>query len=109
MSDDPFEDPQWLAYADHARNELVPKLKESAISISLLTEGKTDIKFALELGMSIMLDKPIIAVVMPGVAVPPKIRAVADAIVEGDVNDPDFGDRLQEAIRRTVEKGEANG
>lgn len=104
MSDDPFESKEWLEYADHAMNELVPKLQDSAITISLVPRGDTDIKYALELGMSIMLDKPIIAVVFPGARVPAKLVAVADQIVEGDIHDPSFQDRLHDAINEALER-----
>lgn len=101
---DPFKDQEWLDYAERALTELVPKVEESAIVISLVPRGKQDIKFALELGMSIMMDKPIIAVVPKGRQVPAKLVAVADALVEGDFDDPSLSGRLREAMQR-VRKG----
>jgi hypothetical protein len=105
MTDNPFEDKGWLEYADHVVNELIPKIQDSAITVSLVPEGKaTDVKFAVELGFSIMLDKPIVAVVSPGTKVPAKIVAVADVIVEGNVSDPDFQRRLMDAITQILKK-----
>lgn len=104
---DPFTDPGWLDYAEHVINDLVPKIRGSAATVSLVPKGKTDVKFAVELGLSIMLDKPIIAVVAPGTRVPAKLIKVADAIVECEPGDPGFGERLAAAIKTTVKAREA--
>ena len=84
MSDEAgFED-----WAEHVRTSLVPMITESAVTISLVPETtrKVDVKFAVELGLSIMLDKPIIAVVRPGTLVPAKLVMVADEIIEADMD-----------------------
>jgi hypothetical protein len=85
---DPFDSVQWRQYASRALEDLVPKMAESAITVSLVPEGETDIKFALELGLAIMLDKPILAVVRPGSKVPERLVRAADLIVEVDMDDP---------------------
>lgn len=104
--EDPFSDPEWLAYADRAIKELLPKMQRSAVMLSLVPQGPTDVKYALELGFMIMLDKPIICVVPPGVRVPGKLIGVADAIVEGDITDESMGKRLSAEIDRVMkEKG----
>ena len=69
MSDDPFDSPEWQEYAQHVREELLPKIEESAIGVSLYN-GALDPKLAIETGYLILLDKPIIAVVTPGAKVP---------------------------------------
>lgn len=106
MTDDPFETPEAREWAQRVRTELVPKLRESALTVSLVPRGDSDVKFAVELGMSIMLDKPIIAVVAPGAKVPDKLVQVADLIVEGDVTDPGFGGRIQAAVSKILARGE---
>lgn len=101
MSDDPFEDPGWLEYADHVRKELIPKIKGSAVTMSLVSGSDPDPKIALETGYMILLDKPIIAVVLPGVKVPKKLAMVADEIVEADMDKPkETSQRIAEAMRR---------
>ncbi len=105
---DPFESPEWRVYAADALENLVPKLRESFATVSLVPTGETDIKFAVELGLSIMMDKPIVAVVWPGVKVPAKLLLVADAIVEGAPDDPGLGERLMAAlVELGVDVGEA--
>lgn len=101
---DPFDDPQARAWADEVRTGLIPKMRESAIVVSLVPDDASygDIKFAVELGMSIMLDKPIIAVVPPGVQLPDKLVRIADVLVEGPVGADGFQERLQDAIAKVL-------
>lgn len=84
MSDDILTDPEFLAWAKGVQEDLVPKLQDSALCVSLVPNGPTDVKFAVELGMSIMLDKPILALVQAGTKVPERLVRVADRIVEYD-------------------------
>jgi nucleoside 2-deoxyribosyltransferase len=101
--DDPFESAGFLEYAQHVREELIPMIENSAVTMALVPSGggkQVDVKMAVELGYMIMLDKPIIAVVTPGSKVPLKLATVADAIVEGDLDDPTFQERLAAAIQR---------
>jgi len=103
-TDDPFQSDWWHQYAEHAMTELVPKLQDSSVTVSIVPRGETDIKFALETGMSIMLDKPIILVVTPGAQIPDKLRRVADRIIESEniFEDSTFAPRLQRAIAEIV-------
>lgn len=105
MTADPFDSPQFRAYSKRVREELIPKIEKSAVAVSLVN-GTTDVKFAVELGFMIMLDKPIIALVTPGMKVPEKLVLVADEIVEGDINDPTMVERLNAAIRRIGARNE---
>lgn len=73
---------EWEEIIRHGEDELAPKMKNSAFMLSLVTaDDKPDIKFCLELGMAIMLDKPIMAVVLDGAAVPPQLAKIAAEIV----------------------------
>lgn len=98
---DIWDDPQWKAYAQHARDTLEPMVKDSAVAITIVpADNHVDPKLAIELGYMIMLDKPIIAVVNVGAKLPPKLVAIADEIVEGSIDDPDFQERLVAAMAR---------
>lgn len=83
MAEDPFQSEDWRTYAAHVIDELVPMIRDSAVTVSLTPDGPSDVKFAVELGLSIMLDKPIIVVLMPGRKIPGKLVAMADRVVEG--------------------------
>lgn len=107
MPDDPFEGDDWKQYADRVLNELVPMIKDSSMSISMVPKGDTDVKFAVELGFCIMMDKPIIVVVEPGSKVPGKLVAVADAIVELHPNNmDDLMSRLEPVINKILGREE---
>lgn len=100
MRDEILDDPDFQEWAQHVRAKVMPMIQNSALVISLVPQGDADVKFALELGMSIMLDKPIVAVVQPGTIVAGKLRQVADVILEWD---PADGNRaLQEELTRQM-------
>lgn len=68
---------------------LVPRVAGSHVCVSIVpTDQKNfvDAKFCVELGVMIMLDKPILAIVDPSVPVPEKLRLVADEIVFADIH-----------------------
>lgn len=91
----------WDSFVAHVRRDTVEKMLSSAFVMSIVPD-KPDVKFAVELGLSIMMDKPIIAVVLPGVEVPKKLLLVADYVVEADI-DTEQGRRVMaEAIDRIV-------
>jgi hypothetical protein len=78
------KDPEFIAWVERTKRDLVPMLEQSSVTVSIVPEGETDVKYAVELGLSIMMDKPIILVVSPGTKVPAKLALVADSIVEAD-------------------------
>lgn len=86
-------------WAKRVLDELVPKIEGSTVTISLVPTGETDIKFAVELGLSIMFDKPILAVVQPGTKLPEHLVRVVDRIVEFREDDPEG---TQRAIRTAL-------
>lgn len=77
-----LHDPDFVAWAEDVRVRVMPMIAESAMTVSLVPLGPADVKFAVELGLSIMLDKPLVMVIAPGQEMPPKLRVVADYIVE---------------------------
>ena len=95
-------DPEWKRWEAHVRDELVPMIRGSALSVSLVPEGPPDIKWAVELGLSIMLEKPIVLIVRPGTKVPRKLRQLADGVIEADLNDPRASAQVADRIERIV-------
>jgi len=89
------DDPEYKRWAKDVQENLIPKLDDSAMTISMVPSGPTDVKFAVELGLSIMMGKPIIAAVSPGTRVPRGLVKVADEIVEVDMDQPE---KAQKAI-----------
>lgn len=98
-------DPGFIDWARHVRRTLVPRLRDSHFVMSILPEGKPDVKFAVELGLSLMLDKPVVLVVRPGVHVPGKLALVADAIIEWHDDPAVMSARIQGVIARLAALG----
>lgn len=77
----------WDDFIRWHRENTVQQMEKSAYVMSLVPDAKdVDVKFAVELGLAIMLDKPILAIVQPGNLVPDRLRQVADAIVVADLD-----------------------
>ena len=101
MSDDPWNDPQAQDWLHHVKTHVLPMVEDSTMVISICPPAdKVDIKFSVELGLSIMLDKPIIAVVRPGQEVPAKLAQVADRVFVGDITTPRGRARFMEMLQR---------
>lgn len=96
------------SYVDEVMGEFaektIPMVEASAIVMSHVPEsGEYNVKLMLETGAAILLDKPILAVVPPGVNVPEKLRRAADEVVEVDLADTDGGkERLVGALHRMM-------
>lgn len=102
MSADYADSPEFRAFAKRVRRGLIPKLKDSAATLSIIPAGKLDVKFAVELGMSIMLDKPLIAVINPGAKIPDKLAKVVDRFVEWDDDTAALGKAIKRAFDEVV-------
>lgn len=85
-------------FMDKVERDLVPKMRESVVALMLVPEGETDAKFAVELGVAMMLDKPIILLVKEGHQVPEKLQLVADDVVYY----AEMGADTAEAIKASV-------
>jgi hypothetical protein len=95
----------WKQFETHVLGELVPMLTGARASISIVPEGnQLDVKYAVELGASIMLEKPIIVLARPGTRVPPALRRVADAIVEADITTEEGRRKMAEVVIVTLDR-----
>lgn len=98
----PDEREGWDSFVEHFRREAVEKIAGSGAMISLVPSDGFDVKFAAELGAAIMLDKPIIAVAMPGAVVPSKLREIADEVVVSDIDTEEGRSELTRALDRVI-------
>ncbi len=95
----------WDDFVTYHREHTVKAMAESAYVMSLVPDSKeVDVKFAVELGLAILLDKPILAVVQPGVHVPDRLRQVADAVIVTDLDTEDGKAQAAREIREFMEK-----
>lgn len=97
---DPYSHPGFRQFARRARNDLLPKIDRSAVVMSFVMEGEPDVKWAIEMGFSIMLNKPIIAVITPGRHVPRKLALVVDEWVEWTDDQDEMAQRINTAMAR---------
>jgi len=102
------ESEEWQRFVAHHHEHTVKAMTESAYVMSLVpAAGKVDVKFAVELGLAIMLDKPIIALAQPGVPIPYRLRKVADAVITADL-DTEEGRARAARILKIAVKGFEN-
>ena len=102
------DDPEARAFLLHALEEMAPKMDGSAFVMQLVPDDVGEPKFWVELGASIMMDKPILAVVTSDRPIPEKLRLIADEIVTLDqgLATPKAKEQIAEALQRMQEKGE---
>lgn len=100
MKDDFWEGHDVKEWLEHATTEMMPKMKESALSVAIWT-GQPDAKLAVEIGAAILYEKPLILLVTDG-HVPRALERVATAIVRGDPKEPETRERLMRAIQAHV-------
>ena len=98
-------DDGYKRWADDMRARLIPKMRDSAhvLMIAPKIGEKFDIDFALQIGSCILLEKPLILLVDPSRTIPPKLRAIADRIIEANLDDvtmdaPEIQRQLRQAM-----------
>ena len=100
---DPFDTDEWRDYVQHATDELLPKVRGSAITVALVPNGKPDIKFLLELGAMIWYGKPILVIARKGQQIPEGLRKVATAIVQGDIGNDEGQALVREKLMQILD------
>lgn len=96
--------PEWQAYADRVRKELIPMIEDNAVSLSIYSGG-SDVKLAVELGFSLLLGKPLILVVTGGAEIPAGLRRAADHVIEAkDLNDPETQRQVGAVVSELLER-----
>lgn len=90
----------WDKFVAYQREHTLKMMSDSAMVISIVPDDDLDVKFCVELGMAIMLNKPILAIVQPGAKYPEKLRRVANQIVEADVDTEEGKSLIMRAIMK---------
>lgn len=98
---DPLDHPEARLFLKRANEKLLPMIKGSALTVGMWS-GDPDPKQAIEMGYSVLLDKPIIIVVMNGVHVPEKVVKIADAIIEWTEDQEVLAARINETVERVL-------
>lgn len=87
-TDDVWDNPIGKEWRERMNRDLRPMIEDSAISITIAPGDKPDAKVAVELGFTILLDKPILILAPRGRHVPERLRRVADAVIFGEPSEP---------------------
>lgn len=95
-------DRAWADYSARFRNEVLPKLLDSAVFLSIHSDNPDwDVRQATELGAALLLDKPLLLIVPKGRTLGEHLRRAADVVVdEWDATDADAQVRIHAAMRQ---------
>jgi len=84
-------------------DDVGPKIRDSVFCVIALHAGRTDIALALQIGLAVLMSKPLLVVSARGVPIPPQLRLIAAEIVEGDdLKGAELRERVKEAVARMV-------
>lgn len=93
------DDPGFREYAKHVMEEVLPHMRESAMVMTIAPiEGEADIKICCEVGMALMLDKPLILIVPPGRHMAERLLRVADHVITADISTAEGREELGKAM-----------
>ena len=92
---DPWQSREVKEWSARVERDLIPMVRDSAVTMALVSETEPDVKQAVELGMMLLLGKPLIVAVETGSKVPDGLARAADRIIEVDLRN----DRLGSARR----------
>jgi hypothetical protein len=96
------EDRAWADYSNRFRREVLPKLMDSAVFLSIGSEvGTFDVRQATELGAALLIGKPIMLVVPPGRTLSPQLLRAADEVIDNwRPEQKESQDRMMAALER---------
>jgi hypothetical protein len=90
----------WEAWVAHVREDTVKKMDRSAFVLQLAppNEVEPDVEFAVQIGLSILMDKPILIVIPPGRIPNDRLVRMADRVVVADIDTAEGQAELKKAI-----------
>jgi hypothetical protein len=78
---------------ESARTDLMPQMKDATFVVGVMRNP--DVYLALQIGLALTLDKPLILLVPAGAWISPRLRSIAHAIIEGDLTAQATSDKLR--------------
>ena len=86
ISQDIWEDQDTLIWAKHIKDDVVPKLANSKVVVSVLPETPkdVDVQLAVEIGLSLLFNIPLILLIRPGCQIPRGLEKVVVGVIEVD-------------------------
>jgi len=87
-------------WAEEVRRSLIPALDSAKVAVSIAppADAEIDVQFAVELGLSILMNKPIVLAVRPDQPLPAKLLRVADRVIDLPVDPEMFASKVAEVL-----------
>ena len=80
-------DPKFKKFARQVAKGTVPAMADSAYVINIApAKGDYDVRVAVEIGLAILMDKPLIVFAPKGRTIADRLLRVADHVIEGDTS-----------------------
>lgn len=98
---------EWDRFEAEVREQVVDKMVDSALVTTLNpAEQEPDVKLAVEVGMTILLDKPMLLIAREGDYIPPMLERVAHAVIRhsGDLASAEGKEELWTALKPFLEE-----
>lgn len=77
---------EFEAFAQQVRDDVVPKLRASRYLVNIMPKkNRIDIKAAVEIGLAVLMDRPLIVFAPEGEVTCPKLLLIADHVITGDL------------------------
>ena len=96
-----MSDPTWDEWVDHVRRDAMVKIAGASAFVAIVPE-EPDVKAAVELGLAILLDKPIVSVVMPGRGISDHLARVSDRVIYADIDTKEGAELVARELRGAV-------
>jgi len=91
---------------DKARGDIIPKMTNSAmVFCPIFSDKDKDIWMALQLGLALLLDKPLVVLGTDNAELPARLRQVADVVIEASsMQEPGLADKVAKATAEMLRK-----
>lgn len=94
-------DRDWKEFVAHVKKTLVPQIKDTNVFLAMAPpdDKDIDIKMAVEIGLCILLDKPLIVIAPEGRHMHERLLRIADHVIIADVTTEEGRESIGEKLR----------
>ena len=95
--DDPFAGRDWKKFETSIRRDMIPQMKGSSTVLLIAPDigADFDVRFAVQIGATVLLEKPLLVILPKGRTPPPKLERIADRIIHADPGDAHVQDEIK--------------
>lgn len=99
-----FDSAGYRDYTRHFLKDVLPKIEQSSYFLAIAPGGpaEADVKMATEIGMCILLDKPLIVLAPKGRPVAERLLRIADHVIVGDIETREGMDAMHLELERIL-------